>query len=80
MQKTSAYLFNSYYEKSEKCNPTFRQDNFFPSSPNIEKSVGTQRFFPKKGKNKSKFWILNLYNGGIKDFKELWEFENHLKI
>ena len=28
-------------------------------------------FFPEKGKNKSKFQIVNLCNGGIKDFVEL---------
>ena len=27
---TLAYLLNSNYEKSAKCNPTFRRDNFFP--------------------------------------------------
>ena len=79
MQKT-AYLFNSNYEKLEKCNPTFRRDNFFPSSPNIDKSVSTQHFFSKKGKNRSKFRIVNLCNSGIKVFVELWEIENHLKI
>ena len=66
--------------------------NFFPSSQNIDKSVSTQHFskytalFPKKrekislsfGKNKSKFWIVNLRNGGTKDFGELWEII-HLK-
>ena len=36
-------------------------------------------FIPKKGKNKSKFWIVNLCNGGTKDFVELWEII-HLKI
>ena len=66
MQKTSAYLFHSNYEKSEKCNPTFRQDSFFPFSPNIDNSVSTQCFFSKKGKNKS--WIVDICNGGIKDF------------
>ena len=35
--------------------------------------------FPKKGKNKSKFRMVNLCNGGIKDFEELWEI-THLKI
>ena len=29
--------------------------------------------FQKKGKNKSKFWIVNLCNGETKDFRELWE-------
>ena len=60
--------------------------NFFSSSQNIDKSVSTQRFFPQKrekislsfGKNKSKFWIVNLRNGGTKDFVELWEII-HLK-
>ena len=46
---------------------------FFPSSPNIDGSVSTQHFFPKKGKNKSKFQIANLCHGGTKDFVELWE-------
>ena len=34
---------------------------------------------PKKGKNKSKFQMGNLCNGGTKDFVELWEII-HLKI
>ena len=30
--------------------------------------------FPKKGKRiKSKFWMVNLYNGETKDVAELWE-------
>ena len=78
MQKTSTYFFKSNYKKSEKCNPTFRQGNFFPFSLNIDNSVSTQRFFSKKGKNKS--WIVDICNGGIKDFVKLWEIENHLKI
>ena len=44
---------------------------FSPSSPNIDKSVSTQRFFPVKGKNKSKFGMITLRNDGIKDFVEL---------
>ena len=44
---------------------------FFPSSPDIDKSVSKRRFFPEKGKNKSKFRIVNLCNGEIKDFVEL---------
>ena len=79
MQKTSAYLSKSNYEKSENCNPTFRRDNFFPSSPNIDKSVSTQRFFPKKEINKSKFRIVNLCNDRTKDLVGLWEII-HLKI
>ena len=51
----------------------FPRDSFFPSSPNIDKSVSTKCFFPEKGKNKSKFQIVNLCNGGIKDFVELQE-------
>ena len=74
-----AYILNLNYGKLAKCNPTFRRDNFFPSSPNIDKSVCTKRFFPKKGKNKSKFCIVNLCNGGTKDFAELWEIV-YLKI
>ena len=36
--------------------------------------------FPKKGKNNSDFWIVNLCNSGTKDFVELWEimFKQHL--
>ena len=52
---------------------------FFPSSANIDISVGTQRFFKKKGKNKAKFCIVNLCNDGTKDFVELSEII-HLKI
>ena len=33
----------------------------------------------KSGKNKSKFQMVNLGNGGTKDFEELWEIM-HLKI
>ena len=53
--------------------------SFFPSSPNFDKSVSTQRFFPKKEKTKSKFRVVNLCNGGTKDFMELWKLL-HLKI
>ena len=35
--------------------------------------------FSKREKNKSKFWMVNLCNGGTKDFVELWEII-HLKI
>ena len=73
-----AYL-NSNYEKSAKCIPTFRRDKFFPFCWNIDKSVSTQCFFPKKEKNKSKFRKVNLCDGGIKDFVELREII-HLKI
>ena len=53
--------------------------NLFPSYRNIDKSVSTL-FFPKKRKkNKSKFWVVNLCNGGTKDFIELWQII-HLKI
>ena len=51
---------------------------FFPSFRNRQVSKYTA-FFPKKGKNKSKFRIVNLCNGGTKDFTELWEII-HLKI
>ena len=44
---------------------------FFQSSPSIDKSVSIQRFFPENGKSKSNFPIVNLCNGGIKDFVEL---------
>ena len=53
----TAYLLNLNYEKSAKCNPTFRQDKFFSSFQNIDKSVSTRvssRFiFPKEGKELS---------------------------
>ena len=74
MQKTSAYLSKSNYEKSENCNPTFRRDNFFPSSPNIDKSVSTQRFSQKREKISLSYPKL-----GIKVFVELWEII-HLKV
>ena len=51
---------------------------FFLSSPNFEKSVSTQHFFPKREKI-SKFQIVDSCNGGTKDFMELWEII-HLKI
>ena len=69
-------------ESRQKCNPTFRRDNFFSIIllvHNFDKSVSTQRFFPKKRKNKSTFQIVNLCNGRTKDFVELWEII-HLKI
>ena len=72
MQKTLAYLFHSNYEKLEKCNPTFRRDNFFPSSPNIDKSVSTQRFSQRREKISLSYPKL-----GIKVFMELWE--THLR-
>ena len=50
----------------------------FPSSPNTDKSVSAHHFFPKKGKNKSKCWIVNLCYGETKDFVEPWEII-HLK-
>ena len=58
--------------------------SFFPSSRNIDKSVSTQHcqanlVSQKRQKNKAKFWIVNLCNGGTKDFVELWEII-HLKI
>ena len=72
-----AYLFNSNYEKSA----ILLSDGtiFLPSSPNIDKSVSTQSSFPEKGINKSKFRRVNLCNGRIGDFVELWEII-HLKI
>ena len=44
------YLLNLNYEKSAKCNPTFRRDKFFRSFPNFDKSVSTQRFSQKREK------------------------------
>ena len=61
------YLLNSNYEKRAKYNPTFRQDNFFSPSSNSDSPVSTQRVFPQKEKNKSKFLIVNLCNDGTKD-------------
>ena len=50
--------------------------HIFPSFQNIVKSVCTQL----KGKRiRSKFRMVNLCNGGTKDFAELWEII-HLKI
>ena len=55
----------------------------FPPFQNIDKSVVNSAvkgiLFPKKGKNKSKFRMVNLCNGETKDFVELWEII-HLKI
>ena len=33
----------------------------------------TEFSFPKKGKNNSNFWMVNLCHSGTKDFAELWE-------
>ena len=57
---------------------------FSPFSRNIDKSVSTQccsvNFVSKKTEKISlKFRLVNLYNGGTKDFVELWEII-HLKI
>ena len=94
MQKTSykfpsdfpfiAYLLNSNYEKSLKCNPTFRWDIFFPilskyGQASKSTALLSEFSFPKKGKNKSRFRMVNWCNGGTKDFVELWEII-HLKI
>ena len=62
---TLAYLLNSNYEKSAKCNPTFLWYKFF--------SV-LQKYRQKKGKDKCNFWIINLCNGGTNDFVELWDY------
>ena len=62
----------------------FPTGKFFFPFRNIDKSVNTQRcevnlVSQKRGKNKSKFQMVNLGNGGTKDFVELWEIM-HLKI
>ena len=79
-----AYLLNANYEKVAECNPTFRWDRFFSILQKYwqvwKYTVLLSKFsFPKKGKNKSKFQIVNLCNGGSKDIAELWEII-HLKI
>ena len=78
-----AYLLNSNYEKSAECNPSFRRDNFFsfPKCRQVSKytALFSEFSFPKKGKNTSKFQMVNLGNGGTKGFVELWEII-HLKI
>ena len=80
-----AYLLNSNYEKSAECNPTFRRDKFFSillKYWQVSKYTAllSKFSFPKKGnKNKSNFRMVNLCNGGTKDFVELWEII-HLKI
>ena len=53
-----AYLLNSNYEKSAKCNPTFRRDNFFSILPiycQVSKHTAmlSEFSFPKKGKKLS---------------------------
>ena len=79
-----AYLLNSNYEKSAECNPTFWRDKFFSILPKywqVSKCTAllSKFSFPKKGKNKSKFRMVNLCNGGTKAFAVLWEII-HLKI
>ena len=80
----TAYLLYLNYEKSAKCNPTFRQDKFFSILPKywqVSKYTGVKQiYFSKRGKRiKSKFLMVNLCNGGTKDFVELWGII-HLKI
>ena len=80
----TAYLFNSNYEKSAKCNPTFLRDDFFSIFPKywqVSKytSLLSKLSFRKEGKNNSNFWMVNLCNGGAKEFLELWEII-HLNI
>ena len=53
-----AYLLTSNYEKSAKCNPTFRRDNFFSILPKyLQVSKYTAMLsefsFPNKGKELS---------------------------
>ena len=52
-----AYLLNSNYEKSAKCNPSFLRDNFFSMLPKywqVSKYTAmlSEFSFPKKGKKK----------------------------
>ena len=73
-----AYLLDSNYEKSAECSPTFRWGKSFSNLPKYwqasKYTVLLNKFsFPKKGKNKSNFRMVNLCNGGSKDFAELWE-------
>ena len=76
------YLLNSNYEKLARCNPTFRWDEFFSillKYWQVSKyTVLLNEFrFPKKRKNQVS--MVNLGNGGTKDFVELWKII-HLKI
>ena len=88
MQKTSwkfpldfpfiEYLLILNYEKSAKCNPTFPHDKFLSILSKYwllsKHTALLNKFsFPKKGKNKSMFRMVNLCNGGTKNFVELWE-------
>ena len=57
----------------------FPTGQFFFRLFEIDKLVSTQRFSPKREKISLKFRIVNLCNGGTKDFVELWEII-HLKI
>ena len=75
---------NLNYEKSAKRNPTFQRNNFSILAKYLRVSKYTAMLsgfsFLKKGKRiKSKFRMVNLCNGGTKDFAELWEIK-HLKI
>ena len=75
-----AYLLNSNYEKSAKCNPSFRRGRFFSILPKywqVSKYTAMLRelTFPKKGKELSlKFAMVNLCNDGTKDFVECRKF------
>ena len=71
-----AYLLNSNYEKSAKCKSTFQRDNFFPILPKywqISKytAILSEFSFPKRENIKSKFWMVNLCNGGTRYFVKL---------
>ena len=78
------HLLNSNYEKLAECNPTLRRDKFFPILPKywqVSKYTAllSEFSFPKWEKIKFKFRMINLCNGGTKDFVKLWEIL-HLKI
>ena len=73
-----AYLLNPNYEKPAKCSLSFRRDKFLSilwKNWLVSKYTAllSKLIFRKKGKNKSKFRMVNLCNGGTKDFAELWE-------
>ena len=62
--------FNSNYEKLAKCNPTFWRDKFFSI---LLKYWQVSMMLSELSFSQDKFQMVNICNGGTKDFVELWE-------
>ena len=67
------YLLNSNYEKSAKCNPTFRRDKLFTILLKYWQVSKYSAMLSEFSFPQNKFQMVRLCNGGTKDFVELWE-------